>query len=311
VAGATGVPVNATSLTPPVSIAVPPDGAGRGAGESARNDLVRLCTPRARTVIECVDAGFEVVKRRPRTMVLVALPFVVPVDVIAALVERGINGTRSDSFFTTTGAFLGASAAASVTVAVLVVALRSLSLVFIAASVAHVLSAGANGGDLRPADALRAGARRAPALVAAWAAVHLIEVAGLLAVGIGAVIASGFLVLTVPTLAVEHIGPFAAVRRSIQLTRPQLGRAIGFVLLSGFAVELVSLVANAVPLAIAGIIGPDVAWPIVTAGTIVTSMLLLPVLTASTTFFYFDLRVRLEGLDLELEAIEHFGPADG
>lgn len=303
-------PDDAPSPVAPRAHAATFDLAGRVARrDKAANGLADLCAPRARTVIEALDAGFELVRRRPRTMLLLALPFVVPVDLLAAYLERGA-GTGADGSLLDGGGAVFGSGGGSAAGVVLGLVLRSLSLVLIAAAVAQVIAAAVNDVERAPADALRATVRRAPALVVAWGLVHLLEAAGLVGAGVGAVVVMSLLLVTVPALIVENIGPVAAVRRSVRLTRPQLGRALGFGLLSAFTVGVVGLIANIVPLAIAGLVGFAAAWPIVAAGGIVSSMLLLPVLAAATTFFYLDLRVRREGLDLELDAIEHFGPVD-
>lgn len=102
------------------------------------------------------------------------------------------------------------------------------------------------------------------------------------------------------------IGLFAAIARTWRLTRGHLWRTLGILLL----VQLIASVAAQliqVPLGLIGIpLGASgtaarVGMPILTALTSVVGLVIsLPFTAAGTTLTYLDLRMRREGLDLEL-----------
>ena len=69
--------------------------------------------------------------------------------------------------------------------------------------------------------------RRSPAVLVAWTVVHLAELVGVLGLFIGALWVMGGLLVTIPAMVVEGIGPIAAVRRSWQLTAARRWPMVG------------------------------------------------------------------------------------
>jgi hypothetical protein len=58
------------------------------------------------------------------------------------------------------------------------------------------------------------------------------------------------------------------------------------------------------------LVGTDgLGWVLTAASGILTSLITMPVVAATTVLIYLDLRVRTEGLDLELDATEVFPAA--
>jgi len=129
------------------------------------------------------------------------------------------------------------------------------------------------------------------------------------------------LMVTVPALALEHLSGWKAIRRSSALVRydPGLGlfywgeMRLSFLLLPLFIIELLILSLTAIPMAIHqfgevvrhGATGGSFNAPpdaVTIASQIVMFLagsLILPLYSIATTLFYFDIRIRREGFDLE------------
>jgi hypothetical protein len=263
-------------------------------------------------VPEVLDGGFAALRARPRTMVLIALPIVAPLNMLSAYVQRHVNGGEQFVDTLRDGGFaLGTdSGAGSPFVTFALIALGSLAVTLVGGAVAVVVAGWYQGVDHRAGEALAQLVPRTPALVVGWIAVHVLEAVGVLGFCVGLLAMMALLVVTAPVIAIERAGPFAAVKRSWQLCRRQFARALGFVLLSGIGMLILRLVFSAAPLALSAWVGSEWGWPIIAAGDIVASIVLMPVLAAATTYFYLDLRVRTEGLDLELDAADTFPQVD-
>ena len=96
------------------------------------------------------------------------------------------------------------------------------------------------------------------------------------------------------------VGALVDVLRTIELGGPSRSR-----LASGHYASVIEVAPN---LGIA--LGTDgVGWVLSAMTSILTQLLTIPVVAGITVSLYLDLRVRTEGLDLELDAIEAFPPA--
>jgi hypothetical protein len=131
------------------------------------------------------------------------------------------------------------------------------------------------------------------------------------------------LMVTVPVLALERFSGWAAARRSSTLVRfdPGLGilywgeMRLSFLLLPLFVIELLTSSLTSVPMILAQVndavrhgSASQFATPsdaVVIGSQILTyfaGALILPLYTIATTLFYYDVRIRREGFDLEFMA---------
>jgi hypothetical protein len=279
----------------------------------------RLPVPlRPLTVIDVIDGGITAIKVAPREMLAASAPFVIPVQVASALALRGRLGSDvslRDSFsYGSQGAF----AENLNGVEVLLGVLSSVALVFAGAAVSRVICSWYIGTPMAAGTAVRGVVRRAPAVVALWFLVHVAEALGAVGLLVGAVLVVPFFVAAAPILAVEGIGPWTAFRRAIQLTRRRYQFALGSVLMVVVVASLLSALAAVVGALLAGVVdstasalGFDAgwAWVLEVAGSAGAALVVVPFVAATSTLVYLDLRIRNEGLDIELAAIEQFGPA--
>src|SRR5205807_4165504 len=150
--------------------------------------------------------------------------FVVPVQVVGALAQRGALGGRG--LFEILNDPSVAQAAAGnqpgSAVPALVAAFASLLVLpFVAGAISRVVAASYLGEDLPVGPALRAAGRRWWALVIAWFVVHVVElVTGVLCILPG-LLAMVTFVAVAPAIVVEELGPFGGMRRSFRLLWPR------------------------------------------------------------------------------------------
>jgi len=170
--------------------------------------------------------------------------------------------------------------------------------------------------------------RRLPAVVAAFASIHLLEAGGLLlfiATGLAltrwssaapatvvvlaaipaiALLAMTLLFVTMPALVVERCTVLGALRRSLTLIRRRFWSTAAVVTLGGLA-AMILLVAVHFPFALmfsaSSFDGrfPPGAWVIESLGGMLASLAAIPFFVTLATVVYFDLRVRRDGLTRE------------
>jgi hypothetical protein len=183
----------------------------------------------------------------------------------------------------------------------------SLVLSFLAGAITLILLAEQAGRDLPPGEALRGAARRGWALAVAWLLVHVVEALALVALVLPAFAAMAFFLVVAPAAVAEHLGPLAAMKRSWRLCRRRFWFVLGVGVLSGFVAFSVEQVLGLLPAIVADELGGTAGWVVLAAGQSLATLVTTPALAATTVLLYLDLRLRLEGLDLELDVIEVFG----
>lgn len=152
-------------------------------------------------------------------------------------------------------------------------------------------------------EVLRATVRQVPTLLVAFVLAIPLKALGLIACYIGAAVVIGQLQIMSPVIAFERLGPVAAIGRSWRLSSRRFWRGPGLVV--GLAV-----VTNVVSFGLLGIVqivvgvgtatGTSWVWIVGAALSFATSMVLLPVQASVAILHYIDLRVRSEGLDLQV-----------
>jgi hypothetical protein len=270
---------------------------------AAVTDVPRPIPIRPMTLADILDGGIAVIKAAPRTIFVIAGCFVIPLELVTAYVQRdsladeGLVGAVSNALSSDTSN-------TSITVAsVLLIIASGLVLSLITGAVAHLISSWYADANPSAGDAIKASVRRAPALFGAWVLVHLAEWAALFALVLPALFLMPMFLVVSPAIVIEGLGPWRGVRRSWQLTR-----APYFTILA--AGILIAIVSSVLTVALSGL---GVAFSFFSFGWIVdvicraaSSLVTEPFVAAATTLVYFDLRIRTEGLDLELDITEHF-----
>jgi hypothetical protein len=189
------------------------------------------------------------------------------------------------------------------------VALSSLSYFFLGGAIARLVSAWYAGTDLSAKDALLASLRKGPVFVAAFFLLVVPKVVATAFCYIGAFFVIPLLMLTVPAIVIEDLGPIAGARRSWTLVSRRLLPCIGIWFVGWFVEFLVNRVLELIPLVLAQFT-PDIVGELLTpAGSALARLITAPVVVGMSVLLYLDLRIRTEGLDLELEAADAFARA--
>lgn len=301
----------------PVAPGPPPSSGGtrtpddRGGGWIGDVPVLGL---RPMTVADILDGGFGVLKARPRRILGLTALFVVPAQLLIAYLQRdAAGGLGLSDFWTSDPTILNESSdtvsTGEVVAFALAIVIPALALVCVAAAIAHLVSAWSVGRDPDGRELLGVVGRRWWPLLASFVLVKLAEAVGLLGCYVGIVFVMPLWVSVAPVIAVEGLGPVDAMRRSARLTGQRYWPVLGIALLMGLVSTLVGQALTALPQGLAAWIGYDSGWPLLALGGIIEGVIMTPFVAAATVLLYLDLRVRSEGLDIELDVADVFDSA--
>lgn len=256
------------------------------------------------TIPDLLDGSFDIVKRRPREVLLLATIFVVPIQVLSAVLLRdvlggagfagtGLGDTTSSVGFGESGELTGIGT----TLVTLLASVASLALLTGAMTLlVHDWYAGVR----RPPRAIVvATLRRAPALLVAVVLVHVLEAVGLLGLGIGAYVVMALLHLVSPIVMAENVGPFRALVRSTQLTGTCFWRSMGVPLLVALLGTIVGFGFQLIPEVATIFVADEWSWLIRSAGSTLAQLVVAPFTAGVAVLYHLDLRSRSEGYDIQ------------
>lgn len=262
------------------------------------------------TVSDVLDGSFAILKAAPATILAFTAVFVVPVQLVAAWLQRDLLGGDSlldvleGSDSSLDGVDQGGGELWAQAVALFGPAL---TLIFVAAALVRLVGAWHVGRDVGLGDLLRGSLPLAWPLLASWLLVHLAEGVGALLCGFPALAVMTWFLVTAPVIGAEGLGPIQAMRRSARLVGRRFWPVMGLTLLSGLVAALFGYALGLVPTVVSLLLGTDgLGWVLTAASGTLTSLVTTPIVAGVTVLIYLDLRVRTEGLDLELEAAHAF-----
>lgn len=272
--------------------------------EAERRPLPAPPVPlRPMTIPDLLDGSFTILKRRPREVLLLATVFVIPIQLVSAVLLRdvlgadGLAGTglgdpTSSVGFGESGELTGVGT----TLVTLLIGVVSLAL--LTGALTFLVADWYEGRRRTPAAIVAATLRRGPALVVAVIVVHVLEAIGLLGVGIGAYIVMGFLHLVSPIVVAEDVGPFRAIVRSTQLTGSRFWRSMGVPALVGLVGTIVGFGFQLVPEVATLFVSDDWNWLIRSAGASLAQLVVAPFTAGVAVLYHLDLRCRSEAYDI-------------
>lgn len=312
-AGPAGAHAPAGGAPPgPSGAASPPGGSAGVAGVS-----VPTVGLRPMTVADILDGAFSIIKARPLRLLGIAAVFVVPVHLLAAYLQRNVLGGQGFADFWS-GNFddpavvadaQSDSGAGELWATILVLVVPALALVFVAAAIARLLSAWSSGEDLPAGALLRIVGRSWWALLASYVLVHVAEAAGALTCYIGTLALMALFSVTAPAIGAEGLGPIEGMKRSARLVGSRFWPVLGINILIAIVNFLLTNALGGLPELLALWFGLDVAWPLLAAGNVIAAVVATPFVAAATVLLYLDLRIRYEGLDIEVAARERIDGA--
>lgn len=257
-------------------------------------------TLKPRSVLEVVDAAADLLRRRPRDVAIIAAVVVVPGITFLLVIglvsgEAGRSVDQLGTLFTTENEI-------DFTATIVAVLLQSVLFSFVTFALTRVVVGEVMGVHVSPGEALIGAAKRAPTLLLLWVFVHVAELAGIVALGVGLIVAMCGL-MTVPVLAGEadHTAK-SAFRRSWDLTKGVRGRVFGVLLVLGVTALVLNLVLVLAPVSLFALFGGDTSLWVISLGLqAVVGIVVQGVVSGATIYTYLDLRVRREALDIELQ----------
>ncbi len=293
----------ATGPMPP-----PPPGGYGGSGSQPKGGSARTgpLPLHPMTLSDILDGAFKLFKAEARSIVLVTAAFVVPVQIVAAYLQRGyLGGTGLLSLLSDPSEAESALESAGSSpgwATLLTLAATVLILPFVAGAVSRIVSAAYLGERMSPGQALRAVRSRWWAFIVAWILVHVLEGVGLLFCILPGLLAMAFFVPVAPAIALEGLGPIRAMKRSFRLVRPRLFPVLGVALLSGLLATAVGSALSIIPETLALVVGLRWGWILLAVGGVVSGLVGTPLVAIIATLVYYDGRIRQEGLDLQIMA---------
>lgn len=253
-----------------------------------------------RRVGAILDAGFEVIRFRFAVIAAVTAAVVLPLTLVPVLIR--LTGVIAGGTSFEPGVLVFGSDGP--TWSGLVASLGPiLSLAVSGVMVTHLVQAWLVGSDPRPRELLGLAMRRGGVAIAAWLLVAPIKAAGFVACGVGAILPIAAMLVLSPVVGAEGLGVVSSVRRTWQLSRRRLGALMGLTSASVCITLAFSGIVGLVQVAVLDPLVGDRAWGalIVEGAAVAFNLFMIPLQAAWAAIAYLDLRVRTEGLDLELE----------
>jgi flagellar biosynthesis protein FlhB len=311
--GAVDPPGPGAPAGPPGAGAPAPDGRAGFDPETPRAKApIRLPVAlRPMTMSDLLDGAFAIIKSRPAAVFGVSAAIVIPFQILQAWLSRGLvssnslttifnqptssNGVRQQNV-DALNAYIGLT-------------LGTLAVFLVGCALAKLVSTWYAGGDATAGDALRATVRILPAALAAWALLLIPLAMSLAAVCVGWFFVDPFVIAVAPILMIEKVGPIKAISRSFSLVTRRYLMVTGANALATVMALIADRVLTLLPDLLAGLVGAPWNWIITAVGNSIVSLLLIPAVAGVAILLYLDLRVRTEGLDIELQATDTFASA--
>jgi membrane-anchored glycerophosphoryl diester phosphodiesterase (GDPDase) len=116
------------------------------------------------------------------------------------------------------------------------------------------------------------------------------------------------LLFTSQTIIIEHLGPVQAIRRSWRLTKDFFWRTLGYVIVIGILVFVITALPAGVIQGVTQLLISDIRL-IMLVNTMVETIVAVfatPFGMIAYTLMYYDLRIRKEGFDIEQQTTDLF-----
>ena len=291
---------------PPPRPAAAPVGPARRVGAGRPEVPVPL---RPLGVGERLDGALRILKLAPSTVLTLTAVAVVPVELLSsALLRLGDDPIARATFGAPMTSLVTDDTGAGAAGPLIFFLLDALALLWVTAGLSQLVTGWHVGRRDDTATLLRSGVQRLPALVGAVLLVHLAEGVGLVALLVGALVPMTWFALTAPVIGAEQVGAVKAMGRSFSLAKRAFLSVLGTCVLvgivaTGLRVALAGLGALAIESSVPG------EWVLLTAIGIVVRLVVEPLVAGTAVLLYLDLRVRHEGLDIELAAIDRIDRA--
>lgn len=262
-----------------------------GSAEGVGGTPARL---RPLNVGEAFDVGVAILRARFKALVGVAAVVVVPYAVLVALVLVSlVPDSTPESHRTSSGTVWATIVLLGVTLLMTTPLVNAVCSQFVASQYLDGVDVGVRG-------SLRAAARHTGTIVLLAVVIALVVGTGIVMCVLPGALAWVWWSLCAPTVVLEGLGPWAAMRRGAQLVRGRYWRTFA-TLLGAFAIMLGVMFLTAYAslfLVFALQLRAFVGVLVATGATVLVLLVWEPLVAAVTVVLYFDARVRQEGFDI-------------
>ena len=269
-----------------------------------------------RTVGQLLDVGFEVIRFRVRTIAIVTVAIGLPLLVVPQVV-LALFGATQNPFEIFTGSGIDPTAVNPVSDGYFITMVLSYASIFLAAIAPMLVGVCVSrliGGwlvevDQSPAELFRFLKSRLITTSGSFLLATLIKVFGIACTCyLGAFYFIPVLSLLAPVVANEGLGAGQSISRCFALGKrrwgPLLGLSICWAISSGLAALFLSGSASAISALVTE--NSSVAFDVYSIATSIVGLALLGVQTCVASVAYLDVRVRTEGLDLDIDLAKVF-----
>ncbi len=296
-----------------IDLSIGSDGESSGSRPLPGSPVDRL---QPRTVGQLLDAGFEVVKFRGRTIATLAAIIILPLYALPAVLSARVIGNAAKSpvsllsgpngLLTSTGSPSG-NYWRLVIYGLVAQGGLMIARMLLGVAITHLTTSWMVGNDPTVRETLRHVGRRSLVAIVAWAVLLPVKAVSAVACYIGLLYTLPVFAILAPVVSVERAGPFASIRRTHGLALRRYGPFLGMWALWLVATGAMQVSSQAV-VALLRYLASDTSWGwIVTASfTTIFTAILATVEVAVWAMAYIDVRIRTEGIDIAFEVIEEF-----
>lgn len=261
-----------------------------------------------RSSLAVIDEAVNFLRISPALLFGVALIVLLPLRVMAlAFPGSPLRDARPDQLL---DVFIGnVSEPGAVVAAFATLVLESLALFTVAAIYGSVIEAWFSSRPVTATDLLVDSVKRSPALFVGWFGAHVLQgLASLVTVGLAVVVLGPLWMVMAPAMGAERVGPIAAMRRSARLTGNTLFHVAMVFVFSGIAALAIRGAIRFLP----SLVGLELLnlplWAVSGVADVLASVVVTAFVAAVSTVLYLDLRVRREGIDLDMAMAQAFRP---
>lgn len=266
------------------------------------------------TLADILDGAFAVLKTRPRIVLGLSAMIVLPLQLVVSLAAYQADpyvssGSMANVFTDPTVLSTTTSSAFDPLELLVPYLLPALALPLVGVGVSYLVISLYMGRDPTFAEVARVVLRRSWVILVVFPFRFAVEAVSLLIFVLPLLAVMTLCVAIAPVVGVEGAGPVVAVRRSMRLAARRFWPALGLIVLGAIVTFLTQFAIETVPGSLSFVLPGDWVWVGLSATAAVSALVLFPITAAMATLLYLDMRVRTEGLDIELEAIERFDAA--
>ncbi len=256
---------------------------------------------------EILDAAIKIYLRNARVLMAAAATVVVPLQILTALVLMSTYSSGSDinvGFSNVGTTATHAEVAARLGSSAIVELFAIIGTTFTLATSVKAISDSYLGAAADYRTSISFGARRLLPLLAMLILYYLGLIVGFILLIIPGIWLYASWSVATPALLIERRNPFRALGRSLGLVRGRWWPTAGVLLIASVMVAVLSGVIEGLLTAVALTSHPSIVFAsvIVALAAAVSTIVLNPFSATVITVLYYDLRVRHEGLDVQLLA---------